>query len=77
MTAASLLRDTAGAYQQSYAILVHVKSANFVLGICAGDDTRLNRDDSESFLRYGVEHGTVARDRPAGRPLRVGARHPR
>ncbi len=57
MTAASLLRDTAGAYQQSYAILVHVKSANFVLGICSGDDARLRRDDSESFLRYGIEHG--------------------
>jgi DNA-binding CsgD family transcriptional regulator len=57
MTAASLLRDTAGTYQQSYAILVHVKSANFVLGICSGDDARLRRDDSESFLRYGVEHG--------------------
>ncbi len=56
MTAASLLRDTAGAYQ-SYAILVHVKSANFVLGICSGDDARLRRDDSESFLRYGLEHG--------------------
>ncbi len=57
MTAASLLRDSEGASQQSYAILVHVKSANFALGICSGDDARLRRDDSESFLRYGVEHG--------------------
>ncbi|HLY01664.1 MAG TPA: AAA family ATPase [Candidatus Cybelea sp.] len=57
MTAASLLRDTAATPQQSYAILVHVKSANFVLGICCGDDARLTRDDSESFLRYGVDHG--------------------
>lgn len=57
MTAASLLRDTEGASAQSYAILVHVKSANFVLGICSGDDARLRRDNSESFLRYGVEHG--------------------
>ncbi|MGP8100521.1 MAG: ATP-binding protein [Candidatus Cybelea sp.] len=57
VTAASLLRGTACTYQQSYAILVHVKSANFVLGICSGDDARLRRDDSESFLRYGVEHG--------------------
>ncbi|HEX3672081.1 MAG TPA: AAA family ATPase [Candidatus Cybelea sp.] len=48
------IRDTPG---QSYAILVHVKIASFALGICAGDDARLRRDDSESFLRYGTERG--------------------
>jgi hypothetical protein len=41
---------------QNYPILVHAKSANFVLGICSGDDTRLRPDDSESLLRYGMEH---------------------
>ena len=56
-TAAALLRNASGAPEQSYAILVHVKSANFVLGICSGDEARLRRDDSESFLHYGVAHG--------------------
>ena len=56
-TAASLLRDARSAPEQSYAILVHVKSANFALGICSGDDARLRSDGSESFLHYGVAHG--------------------
>jgi len=56
-TAQSLLRDARSAPEQSYAILVHVKSANFALGICSGDDALLRADGSESFLRYGVEHG--------------------
>jgi DNA-binding NarL/FixJ family response regulator len=55
--AAAMLRNASGAPEQSYAILVHVKSANFVLGICSGDEARLRRDDSESFLHYGVAHG--------------------
>ena len=56
-TAAKLLATPGIASEQSYAILLHVKSAQFVLGICAGDDARLRRDDAESFLHYGVEHG--------------------
>jgi DNA-binding CsgD family transcriptional regulator len=56
-TAATLLGTLGIASEQSYAILVHVKSAQFVLGICAGDEARLRRDDAESFLHYGVEHG--------------------
>jgi DNA-binding CsgD family transcriptional regulator len=56
-SAAELLRDAERLALQSYAILVHVKSANFALGICSGDDARLRHDDTESFLRYGVEHG--------------------
>jgi tetratricopeptide (TPR) repeat protein len=45
------------ASEQSYAILMHVKSARFVLGICAGDDDLLRPGDAESFLPYVVEHG--------------------
>ena len=56
-TAAILLGESHGAQEQSYAILVHIKSAHFALGICSGDDARLRRDDSESFLHYGVDHG--------------------
>jgi DNA-binding CsgD family transcriptional regulator len=56
-TAAALLDDTFGTPDQSYAILVHVKIANFALGICAGDDSRLRRGDCESFLQYGAMHG--------------------
>lgn len=56
-TAAALLATPSVASAQSYTILVHVKSAQFVLGICAGDDARLRRDDAESFLQYAVEHG--------------------
>jgi DNA-binding CsgD family transcriptional regulator len=56
-TAATLLARPGIASEQSYAILMHVKSAQFVLGICAGDDLRLRRDDAESFLQYVVEHG--------------------
>jgi DNA-binding CsgD family transcriptional regulator len=56
-TAATLLGVTRGTQEQSYAILVHIKSAQFALGICSGDDARLRRDDSESFLHYGVERG--------------------
>jgi len=53
--AAELLRSLDSLALQSYPSLVHVKSASFVLGICAGDDSRLHREDTESFLRYGVE----------------------
>ncbi|HEY1654772.1 MAG TPA: AAA family ATPase [Candidatus Tumulicola sp.] len=56
-TAATLLAEAEAAPEQSYAVRVHVKSAQFVLGICAGDDARLRGDDSESFLHYGVAHG--------------------
>jgi DNA-binding CsgD family transcriptional regulator len=55
--AAEQLRGLSNLSLQSYPILVHAKSANFVLGICSGDDDRLRRDDAESFLRYGIEHG--------------------
>lgn len=57
LTAQTLLHDASGAPEQSYAILVHVKSANLVLGICSGDDARLRSDGSEPFLRYGIDHG--------------------
>jgi DNA-binding CsgD family transcriptional regulator/tetratricopeptide (TPR) repeat protein len=56
-TAATLLGTAGIASEQRYALLVHVKSAQFALGICAGDDARLRRDDVESFLQYVVEHG--------------------
>ncbi|HEY1656315.1 MAG TPA: AAA family ATPase [Candidatus Tumulicola sp.] len=56
-TAATLLADAEAAPEQSYAVRVHVKTAQFVLGICAGDDARLRGDDCESFLHYGVAHG--------------------
>ncbi len=56
-TAMKLLSLPGIASEQSYAILMHVKSAHFVLGICAGDDDRLRPDDAESFLQYIVEHG--------------------
>ncbi len=56
-TAAALLGRSGIASEQSYAVLVHVKSAQFALGICAGDDARLRRDDAESFLGYAVENG--------------------
>lgn len=52
-----LLEKARIAPEQAYAIQIHVKSANFVLGIFSGDDARLRRDDSESFLRYGINHG--------------------
>lgn len=55
--ARALLGDIRDTPDQSYAILVHVKIASFALGICAGDDARLRRDDAESFLRYGIERG--------------------
>ncbi len=55
--AAEILRDGERLALQSYPVLVHVKSANFALGICSGDDARLRHDDTESFLRYGIEHG--------------------
>jgi DNA-binding CsgD family transcriptional regulator len=55
--AAVLLDKARSAPHQAYAIHVHIKSANFALGICSGDDSRLWRDDSESFLRYGINHG--------------------
>jgi DNA-binding CsgD family transcriptional regulator len=56
-TAATLLGTASIASEQRYALLVHIKSANFALGICAGDDARLRRDDAESFLQYVVERG--------------------
>jgi len=56
-TAAILLGSAGTPSEQRYALLVHVKSAQFALGICAGDDARLRRDDAESFLQYVVEHG--------------------
>lgn len=56
-TAAELLREVGNAAVQSYPILIHVKSANFALGICSGDDARLRHDNTESFLRYGIERG--------------------
>ncbi len=55
--AARLLEKARIAPEQAYAIQIHVKSANFALGIFSGDDSRLSRDDSESFLRYGINHG--------------------
>jgi tetratricopeptide (TPR) repeat protein len=46
------------ASEQSYAILVHIKSAQFALGICAGDETRICAATMPPhFLHYGVEHG--------------------
>jgi DNA-binding CsgD family transcriptional regulator len=56
-TAAKFLAMPGIATEHSYAILLHVKSAQFVLGICAGDDDRLRSDGAESLLRYVVEHG--------------------
>lgn len=56
-SAAKLLSTPGIASEQSYAILLHVKSARFVLGICAGDDDLLRPGDAESFLEYVVEHG--------------------
>jgi DNA-binding CsgD family transcriptional regulator len=56
-TAGALLREVDNVTVQSYPILVHVKSANFALGICSGDEARLRRDDTESFLRYGIDRG--------------------
>ncbi|MBV9719296.1 MAG: AAA family ATPase [Candidatus Eremiobacteraeota bacterium] len=56
-TAAALLEAASSVSDQAYAIQVHVKSASFALGICSGDETRMRRDDAESFLRYGVNHG--------------------
>ena len=56
-TAVTLLADAEAAPEQSYAVRVHLKGAQFVLGICAGDDARLLGDDCESFLHYGVAHG--------------------
>jgi DNA-binding CsgD family transcriptional regulator/tetratricopeptide (TPR) repeat protein len=58
-TAAALLARPGLANDQAYALQVHVKSANFVLGICTGDDARLRREDTESFLYFGVEHGMI------------------
>jgi DNA-binding CsgD family transcriptional regulator len=55
--AAEILHGAERLAFQSYPILVHVKSANFALGICSGDEARLHRDDTETFLRYGIEHG--------------------
>lgn len=54
--AANLL-GRVGSSEQGYAKLAHVKCAQFALGIFSGDETRLRRDDTESFLRYGLEHG--------------------
>ncbi|HTU80887.1 MAG TPA: AAA family ATPase [Candidatus Acidoferrales bacterium] len=54
-TAAELLPDARSMPEQGYAILVHVKAAQVALGICWGDDALLRLDDSESFLRYGVD----------------------
>jgi len=56
-TAANLLARAGNASEQSYAIHVHIKSAQFTLGICAGDEAYLRGDDAASFLHYGVEHG--------------------
>jgi DNA-binding CsgD family transcriptional regulator len=56
-TAASLLSKPATAHEESYPILVHVKSAQLTLGICAGDDARLHSDGAESLVRYGVDRG--------------------
>ena len=55
--AAALLESVKSMSLHSYPLQVHVRSANYALGICAGDDTRLQRDDSESFLRYGIDRG--------------------
>ena len=56
-TAATLLGTAGSASEQRYALLVHVKSAQFALGICSGDDARLLRDDAESFLQHVVDRG--------------------
>jgi DNA-binding CsgD family transcriptional regulator len=56
-TAATLLGTAGIASEQRYALLVHIKSAQFALGICGGDDARLRRDDAESFLQYVVARG--------------------
>jgi DNA-binding CsgD family transcriptional regulator len=56
-TAAILLDEARAVSDQAYAIQVHVRSAQFALGICNGDDAYLRRDDSESFLLGGAEHG--------------------
>lgn len=55
--AAALLADEDAADEQGYTLRVHVKTANFALGICSGDDARLRPDDAESFLRYGLDRG--------------------
>ncbi|MBV8531461.1 MAG: AAA family ATPase, partial [Candidatus Eremiobacteraeota bacterium] len=56
-TAEALLGKTDSTPDQSYAILVHIKIANYALGICAGDDARLRTDGCEAFLNYGAAHG--------------------
>ena len=56
-TAATLLSLPSTANEESYAILAHVKLAQFALGICAGDDARLRPDGAEAFLHYGFERG--------------------
>lgn len=56
VTAANFLDRARTSSEQSYAILVHIKSAQLALGICTGNEARLH-EDAASFLRYGVEHG--------------------
>ncbi len=55
--AAELLEAVDAAGMENYAVLVHRKLAQYALGICSGDDARLRREDTESFLRYGLERG--------------------
>lgn len=56
-TAASLLDESTRSFTHNYAKLVHVKTAQFALGICSGDLARLRRDDAEPLLQYGVAQG--------------------
>ena len=56
-TAGRLLEDVQDVPEQRYAVRVHVKTAAFALGICAGDDTLFRRDDTETFLHFGATRG--------------------
>jgi DNA-binding CsgD family transcriptional regulator len=55
--AAALLERAAIATEHSYARLVHLKIAQVALAVCAGDDARLRRSETERLLQHGVEHG--------------------
>jgi DNA-binding CsgD family transcriptional regulator len=55
--AAMLLAKPANAHEESYPILIHIRSAQLALGICAGDDALLRSDGTESMLRYAGDHG--------------------
>jgi DNA-binding CsgD family transcriptional regulator/tetratricopeptide (TPR) repeat protein len=55
--AAGLLARVGVTSEHNYAVMVHVKVAQYVYAVCTGDDARLRNDDAETYLHYGVEHG--------------------